>query len=153
MEPPDDNVTPLVPRPSGGADGASPPDGRRILIPRPPVAAEVAAANLDPESGDLARKEEAAVFAGLTRAQMAERAVRAEADRNEKFRDHFERLAIASLWMAAGTISIVGLIWLAHMVLPTGWRWLSTEDLSHIQSIVTAGLLVGLVGNHFKKRL
>jgi hypothetical protein len=39
------------------------------------------------------------------------------------------------------------------MVLRPGDRWLSAEDLSHIQSIVTAGLLVGVVGNHFKKRL
>lgn len=65
----------------------------------------------------------------------------------------FENLAIVALWLSAVVIAACGLIWLAHMVLPEKWRWLAKDDVSHLQSIVTAGLLVGVIGNHFKKRL
>lgn len=62
-------------------------------------------------------------------------------------------IAICALWMAASAIAGVGGVWLWHMAAPPCWRWLSGEDVSHLQSIMTAGLLVGVIGNHFKKRM
>ncbi len=47
----------------------------------------------------------------------------------------------------------VGAVWLWHMGAPEKWRWLKSDDVSHLQSIMTAGLLVGVIGNHFKKRM
>jgi uncharacterized membrane protein YjjB (DUF3815 family) len=84
---------------------------------------------------------------------MEDEAKRNEHGRNQRFRNQFEYIAIASLWLASAAITIVGGIWLWHLVAPPQGRWLSTEDVSHLQSIVTAGLLVGVIGNHFKKRL
>jgi len=80
-------------------------------------------------------------------------AARREHDRNQRFRHHFERIAIIALYAAAAAITAVGAIWLWHMSAPPCWRWLSGEDVSHLQSIMTAGLLVGVIGNHFKKRM
>ena len=114
---------------------------------------EAAAGHEDGSANDAARKEEAGLEAGLDRDELAEQAAQSEHKRTERFRDHFERLAIFALWLFAIAIAGIAGVWLLHMILPRNYRWLTTEDLSHIQSIVTAGLLVGVVGNHFKKRL
>lgn len=76
-----------------------------------------------------------------------------EHHRNQRFRHHFELIAICALWVAALAVTSVGGIWLWHMAAPTNYRWLNGEDVSHLQSIMTAGLLVGVIGNHFKKRI
>ena len=76
-----------------------------------------------------------------------------EHGRNQRFREQFEWLAIASLWVSAVAILLVGGVWFWHLLLPERWRWLKPDDVSHLQSIVTAGLLVGVIGNHFRKRL
>lgn len=107
----------------------------------------------DPTTGDPAQREAADFAASKSRKQLEEEAYVAEHGRSERFRNHFENLAVFALWVSAISIALVALVWLAHMIMPTSRRWLSNEDLSHIQSIVTAGLLVGVIGNHFKKRL
>jgi hypothetical protein len=114
---------------------------------------EAAAALAEPVTNDPAQAEAAQLSEGLTKDELEKRAEVAEHGRTERFRDHFERLAIFALWVSAIAIALVGSVWLLHMVLPCRYRWLSTEDLSHIQSIVTTGLLVGVIGNHFRKRL
>ncbi|NIJ34301.1 hypothetical protein [Sphingomonas oligoaromativorans] len=108
---------------------------------------------VDPRPLDAAQQEAADFSSGKSRDELAEEAFRGEHRRNEKFRNHFEVMAICALWLTAIAVTGIGSVWLLHMVLPANRRWLSSEDLSHIQSIVTAGLLVGVIGNHFKKRL
>ena len=130
----------------------APPESDLPQIPGLPAVEAEAAADGSNE-GDYAQREAAYLSTGRTRAQMAAEAEVNNHDRNERFRNHFERLAIFALWASMLSLGVVGLVWLAHMILPPCYRWLSTEDVSHIQSIITAGLLVGLVGNHFKKRL
>lgn len=76
-----------------------------------------------------------------------------EHGRNQRFRHQFELIAICALWIAAAAIAGVGGVWLWHMAAPDRWRWLKSDDVSHLQSIMTAGLLVGVIGNHFKKRM
>ncbi|MBO9724295.1 MAG: hypothetical protein J7530_07970 [Novosphingobium sp.] len=90
---------------------------------------------------------------GETPEQLQRDAERKEHTRNQRFRDHFERIAICSLWVAALAIAAVGGIWLWHMAMPESARWLKKDDVSHLQSIMTAGLLVGVIGQHFKKRM
>ncbi|HKR91371.1 hypothetical protein [Novosphingobium sp.] len=85
--------------------------------------------------------------------ELEQDAVRREHDRNQRFRHHFELIAIIALWLTAGFVVAIGAVWLWHMAAPLCWRWLSSEDVSHLQSIMTAGLLVGVIGNHFKKRM
>lgn len=135
---------PLPPPPS--KEGASAP-----LIPGVPQQEQAAAS--DTASTEQAYDELEQLSRNATPEELQREAQRNEHDRNQRFRGHFENIAICALWAAAVAITLVGGIWLWHMAAPIKWRWLSGEDVSHLQSIVTAGLLVGVIGNHFKKRL
>lgn len=116
-----------------------------------------------PRAEQLALNDSASVERAWAEAELLSRnatpeelqsdADRREHDRNQRFRHHFELIAICALWAAATAVTGVGAVWLWHMGAPLSWRWLSGEDVSHLQSIMTAGLLVGVVGNHFKKRM
>lgn len=131
-------------RPEGG--GAAAPQ-----IPGIPPAEQAA-------SGESASIERAWAEAELlsrnaTPEELERDAAQREHDRNQRFRHHFEKIAIVALWVAAFAIAAVGAIWIWHMAAPERLRWLKGEDVSHLQSIMTAGLLVGVIGNHFKKRM
>lgn len=115
-------------------------------------AIEAAAAGND-SSLQKAFAEEESLSRGATPEELEQDARTREHHRNQRFRHHFENIAIVALWVAAIAISIVGGIWFWHMAMPESWRWLKGEDVSHLQSIMTAGLLVGVLGNHFKKRM
>lgn len=105
------------------------------------------------QSTDFAQLEIESLTQGLSEDELRRRATNNEHNRSERFRDQFETLTIIALWAAALAIAAIGIVWIAHLLLPERRRWLSAEDLTHIQSIVTAGLLVGIVGSHFRKRL
>lgn len=102
---------------------------------------------------ELAYAEEESLSQKATPEELKRDADRQEHDRNQRFRHHFELIAIGALYLGATAISGVGGVWLWHMAAPPSWRWLTGEDISHLQSIMTAGLLVGVIGNHFKKRV
>ncbi len=80
-------------------------------------------------------------------------AEQAEADRTEKFRNHFECLAIITLYIVWVSIVIVGLTWLYHLIAPPCWPRLPDEQVGNIQAIVTGGIIAGIAGGHMKKRL
>lgn len=124
------------------------------IIPGLPETEALAAGDTT-ASPDVAKAflEAASLSAGKSPDQLASDAAFKEHDRNQRFRDHFEMLAIFALWASAFAICGIGAVWAWHLVAAPRLRWLSTEDISHLQSIVTAGLLVGVIGNHFKKRL
>lgn len=89
----------------------------------------------------------------MTDEQLARRAAHLEDDRQQRFRDAFEVIAICALYLTYFTLSVMALTWAVHLILPRELRWLEAEDLTHIQTLLTAGVLVGVAGNHFKKRL
>lgn len=105
------------------------------------------------QATDFAQLEIESLTQGLSEDELRRRATHSEHNRSERFRDQFETLAIIGLWAVSLAVAAMGVVWIAHLILPLRWRWLSSEDLTHIQSIVTAGLLVGIVGSHFRKRL
>lgn len=125
-----------------------PPPKKIPGLPAAEIAAAVEGISLEKaiaEVDSLSRNE--------TPEQLERDAQRKEHSRNQRFRDHFEWIAIFALWVAAISITAVGAVWLWHMAGPEKWRWLKGEDVSHLQSIMTAGLLVGVIGQHFKKRM
>jgi hypothetical protein len=111
------------------------------------------AASRNSASVEKAIAEENSLSQNATPEELQKDADRREHHRNQRFRHHFELIAICALWVAAFAIAGVGGVWLWHMAAPSRLRWLSGEDVSHLQSIMTAGLLVGVIGNHFKKRM
>jgi hypothetical protein len=110
---------------------------------------EEKAANAQNRS-DMANLEGAALNQGKTREQLREEA---EHGRTERFRNHFEYIALAALWLLAGGLGVLTLIWTWHLATPDCMRWLSKEDLWTIQTIITAGAFLGIATSHFKKRM
>ncbi len=128
------------------AGGAEPP-----RIPGLPAVEQEASGDHASYANAIAEVE--SLSRNATPDELKHDAERREHDRNQRFRHHFELIAIGALYVAAVAITFIGAIWLWHMGAPASWRWLTGEDVSHLQSIMTAGLLVGVIGNHFKKRI
>ena len=119
----------------------------------PGVPAEETAAAGRASSNAQAWREAASLTRDASPEDLASDAASQEHDRSQRFKNNFEWMAIGGLWLGAVAVAAVGGVWLWHMAAPSRWRWLTGEDVSHLQSIMTAGLLVGVIGNHFKKRL
>ena len=45
------------------------------------------------------------------------------------------------------------LVWAIHHIAPSNWTWLTSEQLSKIQSIIFSGSLGAIVSSVFKKQL
>ncbi len=135
-----------------GAQESSAPSDTLPQIPRGPALREkvtAAAAGSDTK----AQKEEAQFGSKRSAEQLAEDAAELEHGRTQRFRDAFEHVAIGALLVGGCIILALAVIWALHLVLPANKRWLTAEDLTHIQTLLTAGVLVGVVSSHFKKRL
>lgn len=131
-----------------------PPEPSGVSTPQiPGLPPTERAASSNSASVKKALAEEESLSQNATPEELQKDADRREHHRNQRFRHHFELIAIGALYVAALAIAGVGGVWLWHMAAPGCWRWLSGEDVSHLQSIMTAGLLVGVIGNHFKKRM
>lgn len=76
-----------------------------------------------------------------------------EANRPEDYRDHFERLALWSRYLAWLALITIGGTWAYHLIAPPEWPRLPDEQVSHMQSILTGGVLTGLASGHVKRRL
>lgn len=138
-------------------DGAGAPENTTSSdtlpqIPRGPALREkvtAAAAGSDTK----AQKEEDQFGSKRSAEQLAEDAAELEHGRTQRFRDAFEHVAIGALFVGGCIILVLAAVWALHLVLPADKRWLTAEDLTHIQTLLTAGVLVGVVSSHFKKRL
>lgn len=136
---------------------------KRSLPPAPPEEAAPAAEGLhDPgieEAILLSRKK--------SLAQLREEAEAEDHRRGEKFKDHFETLAIVAMYIMFMALSIFGIVWVLHIVLPETckpffylWgtyyclcRWLTPDQTMIVQDIVTGGLIAGLLADHFRRRI
>jgi hypothetical protein len=84
---------------------------------------------------------------------LQDQARRNEHKRDQKFRDHFERLSLIGMWLTAMVIAVLGVVWVYHLISPDSWPQLSDAKVRNLQNLVTAGVLVGAVGKHWSKRL
>ncbi|MDK1377079.1 MULTISPECIES: hypothetical protein [unclassified Sinorhizobium] len=102
---------------------------------------------------DSALKEAELLGSNLTAEQIKRRAEANEANRNEKFRNHFEKIAILSLW--GFFVLFTGLIsaWFWHYLAPVAWHWLTAEQLTKVQTLATGGIVATIAAGHLKKRL
>lgn len=104
----------------------------------------------DPDTGTAEAK---LLSKNLTEEEIRKRSQAREADRTERFRDEFERIALVGLWVLALAILALFLVWFWHLVAPEAWRWLSDAEIGRVQSIVLGGVLASFALGHIRKRL
>lgn len=90
---------------------------------------------------------------GLSAEEIEREQENSEHLRSESFRNHFERIAIASLWIVAGLLAAGLVTWFWHLLAPTRLHWLEPERLDRVQNIVTGAVLIGVISNHIKRRI
>src|SRR5215469_10115095 len=96
------------------AESNAPEDKKRIVPEMAPTA--VSGAALD--SNDPALREALQLSSGKTIKELEEDGRRREHTRDQNFREHFECLAIASMYVLFAAMCIVGFVWLWHVILP-----------------------------------
>ena len=106
---------------------------------------------IDPN--DDATKEAKQLSKGLSAEEIAKKTAEAEHDRNENFRNHFEKIAVAALWLFAVSFFLLVLTWLAHIVLPLKCHWLQPDQISKVQNLVTGGVVASVAIGHLRRRL
>lgn len=104
-----------------------------------------------PGGNDLGQEEALSLGRGLSKRDLAKEADEAEHDRSERFRNHFERVAIGGLYIGAVALLAGASVWFWHIITP--WHFLDPDQLSHLQNLVTGGVLVSVGTNYMKKRL
>lgn len=120
-------------------------------IPKPSPAEEEALSGS--ESSDASLKEAKQLSSGRSAAELEKDAAEREHNRVQDFRDLFDALVQIGMLIAFGGIMIMGAVWVWHLVAPVCWQWMSEQQIDHIQSLVTGGVLAVVVGDHFKRRL
>lgn len=109
-----------------------------------------------------ATKELAYLSSGSPARDLKREAIEKEHDRNQKFRDCFEDIALLALKGLSITLALVGAVWVWHMIMPSQinffWggvlhtRWLTEAQLSKVQGFLTGGVLIGSLGKHIERR-
>ena len=114
---------------------------------------EAKEAESDSRGDDRATAEAKQLSSGLSEDKLKKIAEENEAKRTERFRDHFERLAIFTLYVVYLSLLLVGLVWLFHIITPTCWHFLTPAQAEKVQAIITGGIIAGIAAGHLKKRL
>ncbi|MBB4272811.1 hypothetical protein [Rhizobium mongolense] len=89
----------------------------------------------------------------LSAEEIKRRSEHNEHERNEKFRNHFEAIAIVSLWGFFLLFTGLILAWFWHYIMPVQWHWLAQDQLSKVQTLATGGIVATIAAGHLKKRL
>lgn len=105
-----------------------------------------------PGQEDKADAEARQFASGKPARDLQREAEEGEADRIQRFRDHFEWAMIGTLWVVViGYLAMAG-VWAFNLCLPEAMRPLSSEELTDLGGVLTGGLLIGLLSKHFEKR-
>jgi hypothetical protein len=76
-----------------------------------------------------------------------------EHNRDQRFKEQFEIISLVAMWVLAAGMFIAAAIWFYHLVTPYSWPRLCQDQIDDIQSLLTGGLIVGILANHFQKRI
>lgn len=133
------------------SDDNVPPDEMKTIPRLTPSEVSVSETFTGPK--DTAIQEAKLFELGLDEEAIKKRAAESEHNRNEKFRDHFEKIAVIFLYLLAVLFFVVGATWFWHLLMPLSWQWLSEAQVAKLQNIVTGGILASIATGHVKKRL
>lgn len=61
-------------------------------------------------------------------------------ERNESEKQHFHNIKIFFLWSFMIGIAIIGFVILLHLILPEKCRWLPSNDIMNLKSILISGV-------------
>lgn len=79
-------------------------------------------------------------------------AARREHDRTQRFRDHFDRMVVSSMWVIVVGFWGLAAVWAINVAL--GPRaWLEKDQVHALQGLITGGLLLGLLTKHIERRV
>lgn len=130
---------------------------------RIPDARMDAAARGAPPSDEVAKLEAVQFASGKSQKELEDAAKQADHGRAQRFLDQFESLSIWAMQALFGIFAVLGGVWMLHLVLPERspvlpggillCRWLTADQVTVIQNILTGGLVAGIVTDHFKKRI
>jgi hypothetical protein len=123
---------------------------KRPVVPQLTEEEQRAVISGDDENGDAEANQ---LGSGEPEEDLKKAAKKKEHERTQAFKDHVERIAIAGVYVAAFCFAIISLAVLSHMILPKSNSWLTDQQFSDLNSLITGGIVAGVITSYFKKRL
>lgn len=121
-----------------------------VKVPR--LKTEISSAVAD--ASDRKSSAEAEQFAeGKSIDELKAQAEQNELSRAEAFKDHFEWISVVALYASVFVFSLIALVWVAHLIIPTAYHWLSANQIKDLKNLLTGGVIAGAITSHLKKRL
>lgn len=135
-------------------DDSETPDQPKLRV-RPSVEERTLLEGPSPSGGleDAAAQEAKQLSSGRSVRDIRREAEESDHDRSENFRDHFEKAIIFMMWVVMLGFLGLALVWAINMCIHTDLRWLTEDQMHDLQGVLTGGLLIGLVGDHVKRRM
>ena len=107
----------------------------------------------DGGSDDMSDSEAQQLSKNKSADDLRKEAEKSEFKRNEGFKQHFGIITVVALYAMALGVLLFGFTWAWHILAPHCMHWLEPDELGRIQSIVTGGVLAGLIADQFRKRM
>lgn len=105
--------------------------------------------------GDLGNGayEEYALFAeAASEGDWKKDAAKREHDRTQRFRDHFDKMVVCSMWVIVSGFWLLAAVWASNIILGP-FAWLDKDQIHGLQGVITGGLLLGLLTKHIERRV
>lgn len=104
------------------------------------------------EIGTGASHEYALFAEAATEEDWKKDAARREHARTQRFRDHFDLMVVASMWVLISGFWVLAAVWALNVALgPVAW--LKDDQVNDLQGILTGGLLLGFLTKHIERRI
>jgi hypothetical protein len=100
---------------------------------------------------DEGQLEAQSLSRGLPARDLKRESAEAEHDRDQKFKNHFERLAVWTVYILYVGFLAFSAVWIIHVLTP--WGWLKPPELDKVQGLLTGGAIAGLLADHVRKRM
>lgn len=123
---------------------------RKVLEPS---VRELEALERSEPSTDAAAKEAVQLGSGLADDELARLAAGGEHRRSERFKDHFEHIAVSVLWIGGLALLAMAGTLIFHLLCPNKLRWISEHQQDKLEYLVAGGVVSGVVTAHLKKRI
>jgi hypothetical protein len=73
--------------------------------------------------------------------------------RSEKLKDHLHVIFTVFIYIAFSFLLIVFAIRLMHLVFPSNWYWLESDQVQTIDKVFFSGAIGSILGGYFKEKI